>query len=176
MRFPSSAGVLLSIVDGFIKEEEIIVQSIDNYHYPFKDFVANSQTNSLVQSDVEGVTEAPKLYIIAGHKDKISRIKHVWNEKTRQAFDRVLRQKNMSKIIEREIRKIEYYSLETMHWLYLSQVIESDHIKYPRGMTFGTEDENLELLVFYWTNDPTYNPNEELGHSISFWLERERPF
>ncbi|MFC6653329.1 hypothetical protein [Paenibacillus rhizoplanae] len=175
MKFPDSAGILLT-VSGLIKDEEIIIQSIDNYHYPFKDFIKNSQTNNLVRNKVDEVTNVPKIYIIAGHKDKISRIKNVWNEKTRQAINRILRQKNILKIIEQEIQKIEYCSLEMMHWLYLYDIIENDHIKYPRGMTYGTEGGDLEVLVFYWTNNPKYDSKEELNHTILFWLERERPF
>ncbi|MFD1909739.1 hypothetical protein ACFSQ7_45995 [Paenibacillus rhizoplanae] len=63
-----------------------------------------------------------------------------------------------------------------MHWLYLYDIIENDHIKYPRGMTYGTEGGDLEVLVFIGPITQKYDSKEELNHTILFWLERERPF
>ncbi|MFD2875118.1 hypothetical protein ACFTAO_02675 [Paenibacillus rhizoplanae] len=102
----------------------------------------------MVRNKVDEVTNVPKIYIIAGHKDKISRIKNVWNEKRGKLLIEFYVRKKILKIIEQEIQKIEYCSLEMMHWLYLYDIIENDHIKYPRGMTYGTEGGDLEVLVF----------------------------
>lgn len=72
MRFPDSSGLFLSIVDGFIKEEEMMVKSIDNYHYPFRDFVEEAQTSDLTSLSLRIVFKLPGCILLLVIKIKFS--------------------------------------------------------------------------------------------------------
>lgn len=176
MRFPDSSGLFLSIVDGFIKEEEMMVKSIDNYHYPFRDFVEEAQTSDLTSAVIEDCIQAPRVYIIAGHKDKIFRIEQIWSTKIKQAFEQFLQNNKIMRRIKRQVKKTDFYCLDSLYWLYLSELITNDHVYYPREMKFSTKDKDLVVLSFYWTSTPCDNPVDTVEQTISFWLEHEQPF
>ncbi|CAH8771836.1 restriction endonuclease [Paenibacillus dendritiformis] len=175
MRFPDSSGLFLSIVDGFFKEEEMMVQSIDNYHHPFRDFVEEAQTSYLTSVDLEGCIQAPRLYIIAGHKDKICHIEQVWRKKIKQSFEQFLQNNKILRRIKEQVKKTDFYCLESLYWLYLSELITNDQIYYPREMKFSAKDKDLVVLIFYWTSSPSDNPVDTVEQTISFWLEHEQP-
>lgn len=173
MRFPDSAGLLLTIIDGFIKDGEMMIQSIDNYHYPFHDFVGRVQAGELVSADPEDCIRAPRLYLIAGHKDKINRIEQTWRTKIKQAFEQFLRNKQILKKIKSRVEEVESYCLESFYWLYLSELMAADYVDYPREMKF--ENEDLVILAFYRTPNPDDNPLDRVEQTISFWVDREHP-
>ncbi|MFZ7101442.1 MAG: hypothetical protein ACOWWO_02145 [Peptococcaceae bacterium] len=53
MKFPDSAGLVLTSVDGFIKDETMMVQHIANYYYPFGDFVEQLQAYDSTPTGLE---------------------------------------------------------------------------------------------------------------------------
>ncbi|MGZ7443023.1 restriction endonuclease [Paenibacillus sp. TH7-28] len=174
MRFPNSSGLLLSIVDGFIKDEEMMVQCVDNYHYPFRDFIVKALKRDLTSVDLKDCVQAPRLYIIAGHNEKIRRVGQVWRTRINQVFEQLIRNKHIQRRIKGMIKKTDHYCLESMFWLYLAELITTDNVYYPRMTEFSTEDKELVILVFYWTPSPNVDPIDQVGHTISFWLDREQ--
>lgn len=174
MRFPESSGLLLSIVDGFIKDEEMMVQCVDNYHYPFQDFIEQVHMRNAASAYLEDCIHIPRLYIIAGHKDKVYQVEQIWGTKIKQAFSSLMENERILGRIEGKIRKVDRYCLESMCWLYLSELVTIDWVYYPRMVKYPTEDENLVVLAFYWTLSPSINPLDQIGSIISFWLEREQ--
>ncbi|MHB8077206.1 restriction endonuclease [Desulfosporosinus fructosivorans] len=174
MRFPDSAGVLLTIVDGFIKDETMMVQPIDNYHYPFGDFVDIIQASDLISlADNEDCIRVPRLYIIAGHKDKICRIEQTWRTRIKQSLDQFILSEKILQKIKKKVKEIQSYSLESFYWLYLSELMTSDYIFCPWQEKI--EDEDLTILIFYWTPDPNENLLDRVEQTISFWRNREEP-
>ena len=173
MRFPDSTGLLLTIVDGFIKGEEMMVQPIDNYHYPFHDFIDKAQAGELISSDIEDCIKVPKLYIIAGYRDKVYRVEQTWRTKIKQAFEQFCQNEQILKRIKGEVKKREHYCLESFYWLYLSELMTGDHVYYPREMKI--ENEDLVILAFYWTPNLDDNLLDRVEQTISFWMDREQP-
>lgn len=107
MRFPDSAGLLLALVDGFIQAEEILIQSINNYQYPFGDFVGQAQANRVISIPVEDCSRVPRLYMIAGHKDKISHLEQAWSAKLKQAFEQFIRNERIVGNIKSKVKKLK---------------------------------------------------------------------
>ncbi|WP_338554630.1 restriction endonuclease [Paenibacillus sp. KS-LC4] len=175
MRFPDSAGLHLSIVDGFVENEEIIIQCIDNYHYPFRDFVGMAKKKDLISFDLDDCMQVPRLYIIAGHPAKVSRTEQVWRKRIKQAFDDLLQSDNILKKINRNLNETEYYCLESFYWLYLSEVITSDKVCFPLVRGFKPFEDDLDVLVFYMDHHPSEHSLEMIEKTIAFWLDREQP-
>ncbi|MEA4849271.1 MAG: hypothetical protein VB106_18720 [Clostridiaceae bacterium] len=173
MKFPDSAGLLLAIVDGFIKDETMMVQTIDNYRYPFGDFVEHLHVYDQILADLEDGIRVPRLYIIAGHKDKIKQAEQVWRTKIQQAFEQILRNEPVLEKLQRKIKKTNSYCLESFYWLYLSEMIVDNCVHYPRE--WKTENEDLVILSFYWTLNPVDDQFVSVEQTISFWREREQP-
>ncbi|MEK3915914.1 restriction endonuclease [Paenibacillus sp. FSL H7-0331] len=176
MRFPDSSGLLLSIVDSYIRDEEMMVQCTDSYSYPFNNFVQNAQKRNLNSLDIEDCLQVPRLYIIAGHKNKVNQVEQVWRSRVKQAFDQLLKSERILKKIQDKVNATtNHYCLESMHWLYLSELMTADHAYYPREIKYTIEDGNLVILIFYWTADPNENPLDEVEQTINFWMDREQP-
>lgn len=173
MKFPDSVGLLLTLVDAFIKDETMMVQSIDNYHYPFGDFVGRVQAGDSSLADLEDCIRAPRLYLIAGYKDKVNYIEQAWLSKIQQAFEQILRTEPILEEIKSKVKAIEGYCLESFYWLYLSELIAVDYIHYPRE--WKIENEDFVLLAFYWTHNPYDNPLDKVKQTVSFWMDREQP-
>ena len=173
MKFPDSAGLLLAIVDGFIKDETMMVQTIDNYRYPFGDFVEHLQVYDQTLADLVDGIRTPRLYLIAGHKDKIKHAEHVWRTNIQQAFEQIFRNEPVLEKIQRKIKKINSYCLESLYWIYLSEMIVDNCVHYPRE--WKTENEDLVILSFYWTLNSADDPFVSVEQTITFWLEREQP-
>lgn len=173
MRFPDSTGLLLTLIDGSIKDGEMSVQSIDNYHHPFCDFVERVQAYEAILADTKDCIRAPRLYIIVGHKEKINRVEKIWRAKARQAFKQFCENGRILKRIKREVQEIDSYCLESFYWLYLSELMTAEYIYYPREIKI--ENEDLVILGFYWTPNPDDNPLDRVEQTISFWIDREQP-
>lgn len=178
MEFPNSSGLLLSVVDGFIEEEEIMINCIDNYHYPFHDFVGKAQTSDLVSMDIENCIQTPRLYIISGHKDKVSCVEQVWRRRLERVFNQLSQNKyeQILKNINDNLKKTDYYCLESFYWLYLSELITSDTIHYPEVRGLGRKDSGIVILIFYWTSSPSDQKLNLVEQTIDFWIDRERPY
>ncbi|TCL53610.1 restriction endonuclease [Hydrogenispora ethanolica] len=177
MRFPDSAGLLLTILDGFIQNEEMMVQSIDNYHYPFGNFMEKTQADDLTLTDIDDCIRVPRLYIIAGHKDKVLCVEQAWRTKITKAFEQLLQnvQINVQILdkINKNFKKVKSYCLESLYWLYLSELVTAGCVQYPREMKI--ENGDLGILIYYWTPNPSDNPLDRVEQTISFWRYREQP-
>jgi hypothetical protein len=173
MRFPNSAGLLFTIIDGFIKNEEMIIQPIDNYHYPFGNFVEKVQNVDLILADDQDCIRVPRLYIIAGHKDKVQRVEQVWRTRIKKAFDQLLQNAPILEKINESVKEIESYCLESLYWFYLAELMTADYVRYPRELKI--EDGDLRILIFYWTPNPSDDPLDLVEQTISFWRYREQP-
>lgn len=173
MRFPDSAGLLLTILDGFIKNEEMMIQPIDNYRYPFGDFVEKVHARELILAENEDYITVPRLYIVAGHKDKVHHVEQSWRTKIKKAFAQFLQNAQILEKIKIRVKEIKNYCLESFYWLYLSELMTDDYVHYPRE--WKIENEDLTILVFYWTPNPNDNPVDKVEQTISFWRDREQP-
>jgi hypothetical protein len=176
MRFPDSSGLLLSIVDGYIRDEEIMVESIDSYSYPFNNFVKQAQKSDMDFLDIGDCLEVPRLYIIVGHKNKVNQVEQIWTSRIKKAFDLLLKSEHIIGEIQNKVSvATNHYCLESMYWLYLSELMTADYAYYPRHLSYSTGDENLVILIYFWTNDPRENPLDEVEQTINFWITREQP-
>lgn len=176
MRFPDSSGLLLSIVDSYLKDEEMMIQCIDNYSSPFNNFLQNAQKRNLKSIDIEDCLQVPRLYIIAGHKNKVNQVEQVWISRIKQAFGQLFKDEQILEKIQDEVKATaNHYCLESMHWLYLSELMAADRTYYPREIKYAIEDGNLVVLIFYWTADSNENPLDNVEQTINFWMEREQP-
>ena len=173
MKFPDTTGLLLTIVDGLRKDKTIIIQSVDNYRNPFGDFQRKIQWSDRNFIELEEHIKVPRIFIVAGHKDKINYVEHVWRNNINQAFDKIIQGEQIFKKIENKIRVVENYCLESFFWTYLSEVITTEYVNYPQ--TLKTENENTTILAFYWSSNPYDNPVEEVNQTISFWISIENP-
>jgi hypothetical protein len=61
MRFPDITGLLLIIVDGSIKDEPIIIHTVDNYHNPFGDFLNKVQWSDHNFIELEDDLKVPRI-------------------------------------------------------------------------------------------------------------------
>ncbi|OXS60880.1 hypothetical protein B1A99_04920 [Cohnella sp. CIP 111063] len=176
MRFPNDTGLLLNIIDGVMKEEEMMIQCIDNYHYPFRDFVEKARSNHLIPvDDTENGVQTPRLYVTAGHKDKISYVEQAWRTKIQQAFEQYLQSERILRRVKNKVNEVDRYCLESMFWLYLSELMTTEAIYYPQMTKVRHEEqEELEVLVFYWSSNPNETLKAEVQQSLTFWLNNER--
>lgn len=173
MRFPDTTGLLLTIVDGFIKDETITLQTVDNYHNPFGDFLRKVQGNNHNFIEFEDDLKVPRIYIIAGHKDKINYVEQIWRNNIKQTFDKIIEGEQIFKKIKNKICSVENYCLESFYWIYLSELITTEYVNYP--LTWKGEYEDTTILAFYWSSNPSNNPIEEVNRIISFWISLEKP-
>lgn len=173
MKFPESAGLLLTIVDGFRENGTMMVQPVDNYHYPFGDFVQKVQAGDEISVDLADWIKAPRLYLVVGHREKIRRVEQAWRTKVQQAFAQFLQHKRVLEKTKQKVQAIETYCLESLYWLYLSEGMMAEGIQYPRQ--WRIENEECVLLAFYWTRHPDDDLSDRVEQTVSFWLDRERP-
>jgi hypothetical protein len=173
MKFPDSAGLLLTIVDGFMKDETMLIQPIDNYHHPFGDFAAKVRAYDSTPPDLEDCIRAPRLFLIAGHQDKLKQVERVWQAEMQRSFAQFLRQEKVLAKIKRKVKASENYCLESLYWLYLSEGMKAEGILYPRQ--WRIENGDCVLLVCYWTLTPEDDPFDRVEQTVSFWLNREQP-
>lgn len=173
MKFPESAGLLLTIVDGYRKNGTMMVQPVDNYHYPFSDFVQKVQAGDEISVDLADWIKAPRLYLVVGHREKIHHVEQAWRTKVQQAFAQFLQHKRVLEKIKQKVQAIETYCLESLYWLYLSEGMMDEGIQYP--LQWRIEIEECVLLAFYWTRHPDDDPSDRVEKTVSFWLDRERP-
>ncbi len=175
MRFPDSTGLLLTIIDGSIREEKMMVHCIDNYHYPFQDFVEKARSSHFIPVDTEDCEQVPRMYVIAGHKDKLSDVEQTWRTKIQDAFEQYLVSERILRKIAKKVNEADRYCLESMSWLYLSELMTPDAINYPQMTKVShKEQEELEVLVFYWSSKPNETLKAEVQQSLTFWLDNER--
>lgn len=173
MKFPDTTGLLLTVLDGFIIDESIIIKTVDNYHTPFADFLRKVQENNCNFLELENGLKVPRLYIIAGHKDKMNYVEQAWRNGINQGFDGIIRGRKIVTKIKNKICGIENFCLDAFFWLYLSEVITTEQVNYPAA--WKGEHEDAVILAFYWSSDPSDIPTEEVNQAISFWINRENP-
>lgn len=173
MRFPDTTGLLLTIVDGLIKDETIIIQTVDNYHNPFGNFLRKVQWGNNNFIGREDDLNVPRIFIIAGHKDKVNYVEQVWRNNIKQAFDKITQGEQIFKKIKNKICVVENYCLESFFWIYLSELITTEYVNYP--LVWKAKHENATILAFYWSPNPYNNPIEEVNQTISFWINLENP-
>ncbi|WP_019849930.1 restriction endonuclease [Desulfitobacterium sp. PCE1] len=173
MKFPDSTGLLLTIVDGFIGDETMMIHPIDNYHYPFGDFAQKVLTGDESSADLADWLKVPRLYLVVGNREKVHHVEQAWRTKVQQVFAQFLQHKPVLEKIKQKVQAIETYCLESFYWLYLSEGMRAEGIQYPRQ--WRIENEECVLWAFYWTRHPDDDPVDRVEQSVSFWLDRERP-
>lgn len=172
MKFPDSTGLLLTIVDGFIGDETMMIHPIDNYHYPFGDFAQKVLAGNESSADLTDWLKVPRLYLVVGHREKVHHVEQAWRTKVQQVFAQFLQHKPVLEKIKQKVQAIETYCLESFYWLYLSEGMSAEGIHYPRQ--WRIENGDCVLWAFYWTH-PDDNPIDRVEQTVSFWLDRERP-
>lgn len=173
MKFPDDTGLLLTICDGLIDNGTILLRSIDNYAYPFRDFVRIIRDKELFENKDKDYLKVPRLYIIAGHKNKVASIERVWKKRITQFIKKNPNNKYITKNVEKKIEKIKFYCLESFYWFYLSEIITECAICHE--MSLELDDEKLMILVFYHTTNFEDDSMSLIKQVISFWIKREQP-
>ncbi|PQP81064.1 hypothetical protein C0Q44_21715 [Paenibacillus sp. PCH8] len=177
MKFPNSTGLSLAILDGFSQGDEFVVRCIDNYNYPFHDFMLKAQTNEWPPTDAVSHTKNPRLFVISGHRDKVFRVERSWKKRIKNVFMQLLQRKQMmERINDKELKETERYCLESLYCLYLSELVTDENIYYPEAKIFHNEGDDLVILVFYMSTSPSDHQFEKVKDTVNFWIDRERPF
>lgn len=163
---------LLVYIRGIADEEWAEVAQVNNYQYPFDNFIQEIEERR--EDSEEQEIEA---FCVLAKEEDIQEIKENVIRKIRGMFDK-LSKGEIEQTIQELKSNIEDKSkniLQRFFSLYISSILEGANLKYPR-MTEIENSSGIICLVLYLTNSPKEEKKEKINQILRIFLERERPF